>query len=175
MSAIGERADAGPAARGVRTVAVEVATSLVLAGVGAAAVWDSRRLGAGWGAEGPQSGYFPFWIGVVLAAASLGNLVLVLRARPGAAGGGLFVTWPQLRLVLSVLLPTAIYVAAIPFTGLYLASAVLVAWFMIRLGGFRWWVAAGAGLATALVAFVVFEEWFLVALPKGPIETWLGY
>ena len=55
------------------------------------------------------------------------------------------------------------------------ASALLVAWFMVRLGGFPWWKAAGAGVATALVAFVVFEEWFLVALPKGPIETWLGY
>ena len=169
-------AGAGPA-RGVRTVAVEVATSLLLAGVGAAAMWDSRRLGAGWGAEGPQSGYFPFWIGALLAAAGIGNLALALRgaARGGGKGDGLFVTWPQLRLVLAVLLPTAVYVAAIPFAGLYVASAVLVAWFMIRLGGFRWWVAVAAGLATALVAFVVFEEWFLVALPKGPIEAWLGY
>ena len=161
--------------RGVRTVAVEIATSLVLAAVGAAAMWDSRRLGAGWGAEGPQSGYFPFWIGLVLVGASLGNLAAALRARGGAKGGGLFVSWAQLRLVLSVLLPTAVYVAAIPFIGLYLASALLVAWFMVRLGGFSWWKAAGAGAATAVVAFVVFEEWFLVALPKGPIETWLGY
>jgi putative tricarboxylic transport membrane protein len=170
-------ADDGPPARGLSTVAVEVATALLLAGLGAAAMWDSRRLGAGWGADGPQSGYFPFWLGAVLLAASLGNLAVALRARGAAAkrGGGLFVTWPQLRLVLSVLLPTAIYVATIPFAGLYLSSAALVAWFMIRLGGFRWWVAAAAGLATALVAFVVFETWFLVALPKGPIETWLGY
>ncbi len=180
MSATGPDAadaDAAPP-RGVRTVAVEAATSLLLAGLGAAAMWDSRRLGAGWGAEGPQSGYFPFWIGLVLLAASLGNLVLALRAssRGGAGkGGGLFVTWPQLRLVLAVLLPTALYVAAIPFAGLYLASAALVVWFMMRLGGFRWWSAVPAGLATALVAFVVFEMWFLVALPKGPIETSLGY
>src|SRR3712207_5890943 len=174
MSATGHDADAAPP-RGVRTVAVEAATSLLLAGLGAAAMWDSRRLGAGWGAEGPQSGYFPFWIGLVLLLASLGNLALVLRARGGGKGDGLFVTWPQLRLVVSVLLPTAIYVAAIPFTGIYLASAALVVWFMVRLGGFRWWSAVLAGLATALVAFVVFEEWFLVALPKGPIETYLGY
>jgi putative tricarboxylic transport membrane protein len=168
-------AEGGPAPGGVRTAAVEAATSLLLAGMGAAAMWDSRRLGAGWGADGPQSGYFPFWLGAVLAAASLGNLALALRGRGGAKSGGVFVTWPQLRLVLSVLLPTTVYVAAIPFAGLYAASAVLVAWFMIRLGGFRWWVAAASGLATALVAFVVFEEWFLVALPKGPIEHWLGY
>ena len=180
MSAAGNDAPGAAAAppRGVRTTTAEAVTSLLLAGVGAAAIWDSRRLGAGWGAEGPQSGYFPFWIGLVLLAASLGNLALAFRARAGGAAAerhGLFVTWPQLRLVLSVLLPTAVYVAAIPFAGLYVASAVLVAWFMVHLGGFRWWTAVGAGLATALVAFVVFEEWFLVALPKGPVEAWLGY
>ncbi len=182
MSATTGHDDSGeagaPPPRGVRTTAVEAVTSLLLAGIGAAAMWDSRRLGAGWGAEGPQSGYFPFWIGLLLLAASLGNLALAFRARGGAAaeeGGGLFVTWPQLRMVLSVLVPTAVYVAAIPFAGLYLASAVLVVWFMMRLGGFRWWSAVPAGLATALVAFVVFEEWFLVALPKGPVEAWLGY
>ena len=64
--------------------------------------------------------------------------------RASSAGGGLFVTWPQLRMVLSVLLPTALYVAAIPFAGLYVASALLVVWFMMRLGGFRWWTAAAA-------------------------------
>jgi putative tricarboxylic transport membrane protein len=175
MSTTGTDTAAGGPGSGVRTVVVDAVTSLLLAGVGVAAMWDSNRIGAGWGAEGPQSGYFPFWIGAVLLAASLGNLALAARARGGAEGGGLFVTWPQLRLVLSVLLPTAVYVAAIPFAGLYLSSAALVAWFMIRLGGFRWWVAAAAGVATALVAFVVFEIWFLVALPKGPVETWLGY
>jgi putative tricarboxylic transport membrane protein len=165
-----------PTPRGIRTVAVEAVTALLLAGIGAAAMWDSRRLGAGWGAEGPQSGYFPFWIGAVLLLASLCNLALALRAQRRAAnGGGLFVTWPQLRMVLSVLLPTALYVAVIPFAGLYLASALLVVWFMMRLGGFPWWMSGAAGLATALVAFVVFEQWFLVALPKGPIEAWLGY
>lgn len=178
MSAPIDTGAAGPPPSGIRTVAVEAGTSLVLAGLGLAAILDSLRLGAGWSTDGPQSGYFPFWIGVLLMAASLGIFVGAMRSKGGNAGGegsGLFVTWPQLRLVLSVLLPTVLYVAAIPFTGLYVASAVLVTWFMIRLGQFRWWVAALSGLATALVAFVVFETWFLVSLPKGPLETWLGY
>ena len=173
MSASCDHAAAAPATAGLRTVAVEAATSLALAGIGLAAIWDSQRLGAGWSADGPQSGYFPFWIGAVLVASSLGNLALAMR--PGAKGEALFVTWPQLRLVLSVLLPTVLYVAAIPAVGLYVPSALLVVWFMVRLGGFAWWRAALAGLATALAAFVVFEIWFLVALPKGPLETWLGY
>ena len=160
-----------PARDGVRTATVELGTSAGFALAGAAALWDSLRIGAGWAADGPQSGYFPFWVGLVLIAASLGNAVQVLRRREA----GTFVTWPQLRLVGSVLLPTIAYVAAIPFTGIYLASAVLVAWFMLRLGGFGPARAIPAGIATAVAAFVIFEIWFLVALPKGPIETALGY
>ncbi len=166
-------------ARGVTTRAMEIATSLAFAFAGAVAIWDSARLGAGWGADGPQSGYFPFWIGLLLVLASAANLLPVLRGARGEAAGDdgrpMFLTWQQARTVATVFIPTAIYVAAIPFTGIYVASAVLVAWFMVRLGGFALWRALPAGIATALVTFVVFEIWFLVALPKGPLEEFLGY
>ncbi|MFZ4408816.1 MAG: tripartite tricarboxylate transporter TctB family protein [Paracraurococcus sp.] len=160
--------------QGVTRATMEVATSLTLALIGAAAIWDSARIGAGWGADGPQSGYFPFWIGVILAGSSFANMLPFLRGR-GAAQGELFVSWPQLRLVMSVLVPTVFYVAAIPLVGIYLSSAVLVGYFMMRLGAFTWRSAVPAGLATAVVAFVTFEIWFLVGLPKGPIEDFLGF
>lgn len=171
--------EAAPA-RGVTTRAMEIATSLAFAFVGAVAIWDSARLGAGWGADGPQSGYFPFWVGLLLVLASAANLLPVARAaRHDKAASPdtqpMFLTWQQARTVATVFIPTAIYVAAIPFTGIYVASAVLVAWFMVRLGGFALWRALPAGIATALVTFVVFEIWFLVALPKGPLEEFLGY
>jgi hypothetical protein len=148
---------------------------------GALAIWDSLRLGAGWGADGPQTGYFPFWIGLLLvlaAAASLAATVHAARPRPGTLRGRtapLFLSWEQLRTVATVFVPTAVYVAAIPVIGIYVASALLVAGFMWRLGDFRLAAAAGAGVATAVVSFVVFEIWFLVALPKGPLEEFLGY
>ncbi len=158
--------------RGLRMGVVEIGTAAVFALVGAAAIWDSLRIGTGWGADGPKSGTFPFWIGLTLVAASIGTMVQAARAR---AESGLFASWEQLRMVGSVLVPTVIYVAAIPFVGIYIASAVLVAWFMVRLGGFGWSRAVPAGIATAIVTFLIFDIWFLVALPKGPIETWLGY
>ena len=170
--------EAAPA-RGVTNRAMEIATSLAFAFAGAVAIWDSARLGAGWGADGPQSGYFPFWIGLLLVLASAANLLPILRGARGEAAGEdgrpMFLTWQQARTVATVFIPTAIYVAAIPLTGIYVASAVLVAWFMVRLGGFALWRALPAGIATALVTFVVFEIWFLVALPKGPLEEFLGY
>ena len=158
--------------RGLRMSAVEVGTALAFALVGMAAIGDSLRIGTGWGTDGPKSGTFPFWIGLILVAASAGTLVQAVRAR---AGSGLFASWGQLRLVASVLVPTAVYVAAIPFAGLYVPSAVLVAWFMHRLGGFGWARSVLAGIAVAVTCFLVFDIWFLVQLPKGPLETALGY
>jgi putative tricarboxylic transport membrane protein len=159
--------DAGPGNR-----AVEIGTALAFGVAGAAAIWDSLRIGTGWGVDGPQSGTFPFWIGLCLVAASAGTMVQMLRAREDL---GVFASWGQLRLVASVLVPNILYVAAIPFAGIYVASAAMVAWFMRRLGGFGWARSVAAGLATALATFVIFEIWFLVALPKGPLETALGY
>ena len=164
---------------GVRPM--EAVTALLLAGVGALAVWDSRRLGAGWGADGPQSGYFPFWLGLMLMVAGLGLLAVALRPPKAGPGDGSqasaepFLTHGQLRHVLAVLLPLVVYVAAIPFLGLYVASAVFVAYFLVAVGRFPLLIAIPSGLAVGLVAFVVFDLWFLVALPKGPVEDWLGY
>lgn len=158
--------------RGPSLKGLEIATAVALIAAGGIAITDSLRLGMGWGDQGPKSGYFPFWLGVILIAASLGNLAGALRTRHVA---GSFATWGQLKLVGSVLLPTAAYVALIPFGGIYFTSAVLIAFFMIKFGDFRWRAALPAGAAAAFVAFVTFEQWFLVALPKGPVETFLGF
>jgi putative tricarboxylic transport membrane protein len=163
--------------RGPTVKGMEIATAVALMAVGGIAIMDSLRIGSGWSADGPQSGYFPFWLGLLLMAASLGNLVSALRATRRAKTGvaPLFATWEQLGLVAQVFVPTAVFVAVIPFAGIYVSSATLVAYFMIRFGEFRWITSLPAGAAAAIVAFVVFEIWFLVALPKGPLETYLGY
>ncbi|UPY37259.1 tripartite tricarboxylate transporter TctB family protein [Sediminicoccus sp. KRV36] len=162
-------AERGPSMKGM-----EIATAVALMTLGGIAIMDSLRIGAGWGADGPQSGYFPFWLGLILMAASFVNLAMALRPRVKSAGA-LFATWPQLRMVGSVLLPTTIYVAVIPFAGIYVSSALLIAFFMIRFGEFRSIVSFPSGALAAGVAFAIFELWFLVALPKGPLETYLGY
>jgi hypothetical protein len=159
-------------ARGPSLKALEIATSVALMAAGGIAMADSVRVGMGWGADGPLSGTFPFWLGVILVLASLGNLVSALRMR---AEPGSFATFGQLKLVAAVLAPTAAYVAIIPFGGIYITSAVLIAFFMIRFGEFRWRSAIPAGAVAALFAFMTFEQWFLVPLPKGPVETFLGY
>lgn len=157
----------------IGTAPVEIAVSILLSGVGGLAIFDSLRLGAGWGSDGPQAGYFPFYLGLILIGSSLG--ILLQRLQASRAGDATFVTRGQLALVLRVLIPAALFVAAILVLGIYVSSALLILYFMIVLGEFRWRAALPFALGAALLAFVVFERWFLVALPKGPLEAWLGF
>jgi hypothetical protein len=89
--------------------------------------------------------------------------------------GEWFADWSQLRQVLSVVAPTAVYVAIIPWIGIYISSALLIAFFMRRLGNYGWLLIGGVAVGVPLLTFFVFERWFLVPLPKGPIEAWLGF
>lgn len=161
----------GPA-RGISLGVMEAATALFLGAIGGLAVWDSLRIGAGWGQDGPMAGYFPFWLGTGLILVSLGNLALAFR---GGRGRRLFVSYAQLRHVASVLVPTAVYVALIQPFGIYLPSVALIVGFMVVLGRFGWLPSLATGLFVAGAFFLVFELWFLVPLPKGPVEYALGF
>ena len=153
----------------VRTMNIVVATILMItAGI---VITDSVRLGFGWTAEGPAPGYFPFYMGLFLILASVVNLVKAVRARELQA----FVTTPALRRVLAVLLPLVAYVAVLTYIGIYVASAVYIALFMWRFGNYALVRGAIVGIAIAVALFLMFEVWFLVPLPKGPVESMLGY
>lgn len=158
-------AEPGPSQR-----TVEIGVALAMLGFAAIVVAGSLQAGVGWGPEGPRAGFFPFYVGLVIAGASLFNLVTAMAERTPK----LFADWSQLGQVLSVIVPTAVYVALVPWLGLYVASFLLIAVFMRWLGHYRWRLALLVAAAVPLAAFVMFEKWFLVPLPKGPIEDWLG-
>jgi hypothetical protein len=141
-----------------------------MAAFGLIVITGSLQVGIGWGAEGPRSGFFPFYLGLAIVLSSVVNFIAARRERDDR----LFAEWSQLRQVMSVVIPTTIYVLVIPYTGMYLASFVLIAGFMIWLG--RYSALFSLGIAAAVVAgiYLTFERWFLVPLPKGPIEMWLG-
>jgi hypothetical protein len=149
---------------------VEMGTAALMALLGAITILGSLKVGIGWAAEGPQAGFFPFWVGLLIIAASVFNFI---RAYAGT-DRKLFAEWGQIAQVLKVVWPTAIYVAAVPWLGIYVASALLVAGFMRWLGRYGWSLTLVISLALPLVAYVTFEKWFLVPLPKGPIEDLLG-
>jgi hypothetical protein len=157
----------------VSTRTVEIVTALLLIAVAGIVMWDSHRIGASWAPDGPEAGYFPFYVGLILFLASAGNLVKAFRASESA--GESFVERGQLKLVLQVLVPAAVFVFLIGYIGIYVAAALYIGFFMAWLGRYSpTWIVPVAVLVP-LVFFFLFEIWFLVPLPKGPLEGWLGY
>jgi putative tricarboxylic transport membrane protein len=150
--------------------AVESGVTAVIGIFGAIVVYGSIKAGINWGPEGPRAGFFPFYVGIFIIVSSVINLMNTFRDDDGA----IFAEWGQLRQVFSVVIPTAIYVGVMPYTGLYLASMVFIAWFMRWLGKYEWKIIAAIALGMPIVTYFIFERWFLVPLPKGPIEAWLG-
>lgn len=139
--------------------------------LGAVVIYDSWRLGAGWASDGPQTGYFPFYVGIIICVASLVNLVHALSI---SRKDGAFVEVGQLKLVLSVLVPSSVYVVLVGFLGIYVPSILYIAFFMRWLGKYAWWKAALVSVGTSVFFYCVFEIWFQVALPKGVVESLLG-
>ena len=156
----------------LRTRAAEIGLALFLFALGGVLIFDSLRLGMRWAEEGPQPGYFPFYLGVFICAACAVTIVLALRMP--AERNKTFVEVGQLKLVLSVLIPSAVFVALVGWIGIYVSAVLFVALFMRWLGKYPWWKVAAVSVGHAVVLFVIFEIWFLVPLPKGQLERMLG-
>jgi len=143
-----------------------------MAGLALIGIIGSLRVGIGGGADGPRARLLPFYVSMAVILSCAVNLVQIFRS---ADTGERFATWVQLRLVMAVLVPTTIYVFAIPHSGIYVASALLIVVFMIWLGKYPWTIASAVAIVVPILTFLMFEVWFLVPLPKGPLEHMLGY
>lgn len=165
MSDVSNETRRGPSHRNV-----EIAVALIIAAFGVIVMAGSWKVGINWGVEGPKAGFFPFYVGLVIVGSSVVNLINAMKESPTH----LFADWSQLRAVMSIVIPTAIYVAVMPFVGLYLSSLVLIGFFMKWLGRYSWVLTLSIAIGVPLVTFILFEKWFLVPLPKGPIEDWLN-
>ncbi len=161
-------ADAGG---GLSRRAVELITAAVLLAFGALLITDASRIGRGWSSDGPQPGFYPFWIGLAMSVVAV--VIFVQQWRGGSRQR--FIPRGQTRDVLAMLVPSCLYVAAIYLLGFYLASALFLAGFMLRHGSFSPLLVLPIALGVPLLAFLLFELWFKVPLPKGPVEAWLGY
>ena len=151
--------------------AADLTTSALLFLLGAVVLFDAVRLGIGWGTDGPRSGFFPFWLAAIMLASCAGVIVQSVR-RPS---GRPFVTRAQLGPVLKVLWPATGMVLLTQFLGLYVASALYLGFYMRWVGRHSWLAVFTLSLGIPVATFLIFEKWFLVPLPKGPLEAWLGY
>src|SRR5262249_6620600 len=72
-------AEDSPPVTGTRVV--EIAVYLVLGLLALLLAFDNWRTGMGWASDGPQAGYFPFYLSVILAGASIYGLVSIFLSR----------------------------------------------------------------------------------------------
>lgn len=161
------------AGRSVRTVTVDMIVAALIFVLGALVVVESYQLGSRWGADGPDAGYFPFYIGLLICASS--GVVFVqslLRLKHDAKT---FVEWGQFKQVLVILLPAAAYVLGIQLIGIYVPSAVFIGAFMRFAGRYSWLRSVAVGGGVSVIAFLLFEVWFKIPLPKGPVENLIGF
>src|SRR5256885_876776 len=154
---------------------VEAAVAVIMLAVGTVVMVESRRLGAGWTSDGPGSGYFPFYISLIIIVSSCVILVQALVGKN--RNTGVFVDTVQFKRVLSVLLPAIAYVLGIVFLGVYVASALYIALFMITLGHYAWPKSIAAAVVINALLFFMFEVWFKVPLYKGMLDPlrFIGY
>ena len=151
--------------------AAELVTASVLMFLGGIVLFDAVRLGFGWGADGPRSGFFPFWLALIMVLCCAVIILQAVRSGPGKS----FVSREQLSSVLKVLWPAVAAVALMHFVGLYVASALYMGFYMRWVGRHSWVTVLLVALGVPIGSFLVFEKWFLVPMPKGPLEQWLGY
>jgi hypothetical protein len=154
---------------------VDAVVAALLLVIGLVVVWQAYLLGASWTSDGPGSGYFPFYIGIIISVSSLGILYQALISKNRDTDS--FVDSVQLKRVTQVFVPAVVYVLGVNFLGLYLASAIYVALFMIVLGKYSVIKSVLIGVIINAVFFAMFEVWFKVPLFKGSLDPlrFLGY
>jgi hypothetical protein len=140
---------------------------------GALAVAGSLENGTGWASDGPQAGFFPFRLGLIVMVVSLLIAWMTWRNRL-ALTGEISISHEAGRRVLGFALPVLVFVALAQWLGLYVASAVYLAVVLVWQGKRRWPGALAIALCFSIGAYFIFERWFQVPLLKGPLETWLG-
>jgi hypothetical protein len=160
-----------PSVVSARTIEIIVSVLLLLLAVTLG--YDNWRTGISWDSTGPEPGYFPFYLSVVLAGGSLYGLIAALLTERGA--GETFLTRAQLRRVMAVFVPTLLFCVVTQLLGLYVASFLLIAGFMRAIGKIALWKSLLTAFAFTAIMFVTFDIAFDVIMPKGPLEAAFGY
>jgi hypothetical protein len=166
---------AGAPRTGVATYVVEGIVALLVSALGVVVLVGSWSLGSRWTTDGPGSGYFPFYIGLILCISGAGAFYQGVFGKDRKTE--IFVDSEQLRRVAQVLLPALVYVLAVQFVGLYVASAIYIAGFMIVLGKYSPVKSILTAVVINTLFFFMFEVWFKVPLFKGMLNPlgFLGY
>lgn len=153
---------------GMRTM--EIIVALLFLAFGLTIMIGSIKLGSSWGMDGPQAGYFPYYISLIIlisSAATLFQYLVLDRKKEDSP----FVSKEPFKLVLSVLIPAFFFVFLMQVIGIYVAATIYIIVFMIWLGKYAAWKAISVGIGVSFALYMLFDFWFQIQLPRG---TWFN-
>jgi hypothetical protein len=149
---------------------MDIITALLFIAVSLVVMAGSIQLGASWGSDGPEAGYFPFYISLIMmlsSAVTLYQAVVLNRKKKTES----FVDQAALRQVMAVLLPAIVFVLGVQLIGIYVSSVIYIAIFMVWLGKYPAWKAIAVAVGVSAALYLMFEYWFQVPLPHG---SWIN-
>lgn len=156
-----------------RTAEVGMATFTTLFGL--TAMIGASEYGIGWSPSGPQPGTFPFYIGLMVTLASVGNaLIALLHSASQESGRASFINREQLKLVAGFALPMTGFVIASLLLGLYVGTALYMFGTLVFQNGYSSTRASIIALGLPIFFYVLIERTFKVSMLKGPLEAALG-
>jgi putative tricarboxylic transport membrane protein len=145
----------------------EIFIAFLLIAVGVITVVDSVRLGFGWGMSGPESGFFPFYLGVGTILCSLLILLNVFKKHKKAGAGERLMPQGALTPILWVLIPATAMIVISEFVGLHIAAALYLVFYMRAVGKIGWVTTILVSLLVPMSLYIAFDKLFLVPLPQG--------
>lgn len=146
---------------------VEIAVALIFLVFAIVVMQGSIKLGSSWGSDGPQAGYFPFYISLIILISS--GVTLIQAIRQKELSDESFVDKGPFRQVLAVLIPAFLFTLFMQLIGIYVAAAIYIAFFMIWIGKYAVWKSVALGLAISIALYMMFEFWFQIPLPSGSL------
>lgn len=150
----------------------ELWVSLAFVLLGIIVIADSIRLGFMWGMSGPESGFFPFYLGVGVVISS-GIVFFNVFTRYKKEGVGKPLMPPgALKSILWVLIPSTGMVVIMELVGLHIAAALYLLFYMRAVGKIGWVTTLLVSIISPLSLYVIFDKLFLIPLPQG---LWGGY
>lgn len=153
----------------------DIVTGAIIMAFGLLVVFDSVRLGFGWEENGPQAGFYPFVMGMIMV---IGCIIIIIQAiqRKGVAKSDKpFIPREAVKPVLQVVIPATMMVAATEYIGLYLAAAIYMGIYMRWIGKHSWKTVLPITLIVPSVTWYVFEKLFLIPMPQGSLMGWLPF
>jgi hypothetical protein len=146
--------------------AMDIITALLFLLVGLIVMIGSLKLGASWGSDGPEAGYFPFYISLIILLSSTVTLYQAVIVDKNKETETFLVKEP-FKQVMAVLLPAIVFVLGVQLIGIYVSSALYIAIFMVWLGKYPIWKATVVSVGVSVALYLMFEFWFQVPLPHG--------